>query len=195
MAVVLKHPPSHMTLAEFVSWDSGDRSGRRWQLLDGEPVAMAPASQPHGALQSELAALIRNHLLEKASPCRIITEPGIVPRVRANENFRIPDLGVTCSADTSGIMVPDPVVSIEILSPNNEVETRTNVWAYTTIPSVQEILVVHSTRVEAELLRRREDGSWPDSPEIIRMPGSIELISISFSVPLLTLYRTTPLAG
>jgi hypothetical protein len=31
-----------MTVSEFLSWDSGDPSGRLWQLIDGEPVAMAP---------------------------------------------------------------------------------------------------------------------------------------------------------
>ena len=61
-------------------------------------------------------------------------------------------------------MVPDPVLLIEILSPSNEAQTRANIWAYTTIPSVREILAVHSTRIEAELLRRNPDGSWPEEP-------------------------------
>ena len=48
----------------------------------------------------------------------------------------------------------DPVLLVEILSPSNRAETWTNVWAYTTIPSVREILVLHSLRIRAELLRR-----------------------------------------
>ena len=46
-----------MTLDEFLAWDSGDRSGRTWQLIDGEPVAMAPGSDAHGAIQSEIGAV------------------------------------------------------------------------------------------------------------------------------------------
>ena len=52
-------------------------------------------------------------------------------------------------------MVSEPVLLVAILSPSNEAETRANIWAYTTIPSVQELLIVHSTRIEAELLRSK----------------------------------------
>ncbi|MGH7212374.1 MAG: Uma2 family endonuclease, partial [Acetobacteraceae bacterium] len=161
--------------------------------IDGEPVAMAPASQRHGAIQGELGALLRNHLVAARSPCRIVIEPGIVPHVRAAQNFRIPDLGVTCSPDETGVMVSDPMLLIEIMSPNNEAETWANVWAYTTIPSVREILIVHSTRIEAELLRRRDDGNWPETPATIRPPAALELASVGFTTPLAAFYRTTAL--
>ncbi len=184
-----------MTLAEFLSWDPGDPSGRRWQLIDGEPVAMAPGNVTHGALQNEIGALLRNHLLAQHSACRVVTEPGIVPRVRANRNYRVPDLGVTCAPPTLDQMLPDPVLLIEILSPSNEAETWANIWAYTTIPSVTEILAVHSTRIEAELLCREADGSWPKEPEIIGPDGILQLRSIGYSVPLAALYRTTALAA
>lgn len=196
MSIALQHPFTRMTLDEFLSWDPGDGLGLRWQLVDGEPVAMAPASEAHGAIQSELNALLRNHLLKRRSPCRIITEPGIIPHLRAGENFRVPDLGVTCVPPASGrIEMPEPVLLVEILSPSNERETRTNIWAYATVPSVREILAVRSTRVEAELLRRREDGTWPQQPETIRADGTLELASVGLSIPLIALYRMTSLAG
>jgi Uma2 family endonuclease len=194
MVALRKRAPSRMTLTEFLSWDTGDPSGRAWQLIDGEPVAMAPGSETHGAIQGELIGLLRNHLVELPSPCRVIAEPGIVPRIRADRNYRVPDLGVTCAAPSLGLMVPEPVLLVEILSPSNEAETRANIWAYTTIPSVQELLVVHSTRIEAELLRRGADGSWPEQPEIIGADGSLSLASIAFTVPLAAIYRTTALA-
>jgi len=183
-----------MTLTEFLSWDSGDASGGAWQLIDGEPVAMAPGSETHGAIQSELARLLGNHLLEQRGPCRVLTEPGIVPRVQADRNYRVPDLGVTCAAPSHGLMVTEPVLLVEILSPSNEAETRANIWAYTTIPSVRELLVVHSTRIEAELLTRNEDGTWPAQPEIVGADGALSLTSVSYMVPLTALYRTTALA-
>jgi Uma2 family endonuclease len=91
-------------------------------------------------------------------------------------------------------MVPEPVLLVEILSPSNEAETRANIWAYTTIPSVRELLVVHSTRIEAELLRRNADGSWPEQPEIIGSDGDLSLTRIAFAERLAALYRTTALA-
>jgi len=183
-----------MTLDEFLAWDPGDPSGRTWQLIDGEPVAMAPGSDAHGAIQSELARLLGNHLLEQRSPCRVVTEPGIVPRVRAHRNYRVPDLGVTCAPPSHEPMMPEPVVLIEILSPSNEVDTRANIWTYTTVPSVREILAIRSTRIEAELLTRNPDGTWPAEPEIIDSGGVVTLASIAFATPLVAIYRTTPLA-
>jgi Uma2 family endonuclease len=87
--------PVRMTVAEFLAWDAGD--GRLWQLVDGEPRAMAPASRTHGALQNELGSLIRNHLSERSSLCNALANPGVVPRVQAEHNVRIPNLAVICS--------------------------------------------------------------------------------------------------
>jgi len=195
MATATKPPLLRMSVSEFLTWEPDDRSVHAWQLIDGEPVAMAPASQTHALIQAELAALLRNHLLERGSPCRIASEAGVVPKIRADRNYRIPDLAVTCVPATSDHMLPDPVLVIEILSPSNEIETWANVWAYATIPSVREILVVHSTRVEVELLRRGADGQWPDKPEMIGADVAVMLDSIGFQAVLQKFYRTTHLSG
>ena len=193
--VTLRKPPlARMTLAEFLTWKPDDPSARSWQLIDGEPVAMAPGSQTHGAIQAELGALLRNHLLERGSPCRVVSEAGVVPRLRADRNYRIPDLGVTCVPPSADHMLPDPVLLIEILSPSNEAETWSNVWTYASIPSVAEILVVHSTKVAAELLRRDANGNWPDEPVTLGPDEAVTLESIGFSAPLCSFYRTTVLA-
>ena len=111
--------PVRMTVAEFLTWNPP--SGQLWQLVDGEPQAMAPASVTHGAIQSELGSLIRNHFAERSSPCRVITTPGVIPRVQSETNLRIPDLAVTCSGyDTEESALADPVLLIEILSPSNQ---------------------------------------------------------------------------
>jgi Uma2 family endonuclease len=193
MVAMRKRLPTRMTVDEFLVWDADDDTSRRWQLIDGEPVLMAPAAEVHGAVQAELGAMLRNHLLANGSPCRVITAPGIVPRVRAHENFRVPDLGVTCAPPSGGVMVPDPILLIEILSPGNEAKTRSNVWAYTTIPSVREILAIRTTRMEIELLRRDDDGNWPASPVIVCPPETLELTSVDFQVPVAELYRTAGL--
>lgn len=183
-----------MTVDEFLVWDSDDLTGRRWQLVDGDPVLLPPNTDAHGSISAELGRLLGNHLLASTSPCCVVASPGIVPKVRANENFRIPDLGVTCAPPSGKVMVPDPVLLIEILSPGNAAKTRSNIWAYTTIPSVRELLVVHSTRMEIELLRRGPDGHWPDSPATLKAPDQLELAGIGFTVPVADIYRTTALS-
>ncbi len=188
-------PKSHrpeMTVAAFLDWDSGDRSGRLWQLCDGVPTAMAPTSEPHGAILGELSGLIRNRLLATGSPCRVIVAPGVVPRVRAADNVRIPDLAVTCAPPSAEARLLDrPVLLIEILSRSNQAETWSNVWSYTTIPSIAEILVVSSLARRADLLRRQPDGTWPEQPARIEADGTLDLASIGLTLPLAEIYRTS----
>jgi Uma2 family endonuclease len=167
-----------MTVEEFLAWNPPE--GQLWQLVDGVPEAMAPANRTHGALQIELGGRIRNHLVERASPCSVIGAPGIVPRVQAGHNLRVPDLAVTCSEYVSEeTTLTDPVLVIEILSPSNQAETWANVWTYTTIPSVQEILVLRTVSIGADLLRRKPDGTWPERPLSIET-GELVLESIGF---------------
>lgn len=185
--------PVGMTVADFQVWQPEEHPERRWQLFDGEPVSMAPASENHGAIQAEAAFLLTAHLREHRPGCRVIGAPGVVPRVRSAINHRVPDLGVTCAPPSGGQFVADPVLLIEILSPSNEPLTRANVWAYTTIPSVAEILLLGSVRVEAELLRRGADGSWPEAALFLGAEDDLDLASIGFRAPLRSFYRTTDL--
>jgi Uma2 family endonuclease len=191
MGTALKMPSRHMTVSEFLDWDSGDRSGTRWQLRDGEPEMMAPASDAHGSILMELGYLLTAYLRAREGKCRAVVEPGVIPRVRSAENWLIPDIGITCAPPSGAKMLTDPIVLIEILSPSNEAETRANVWAYTTIPTVTEIVLLRSTSVQAEILRRQPDGSWPEQPEIIGGDGELRLDTIGFAEPLRSAYRTS----
>ena len=190
MATALKLPPRHMTVTEFLDWDSGDRTGALWQLRDGEPERMAPASDAHGSIQAQVAHLLMTHLEARGGACRVVVAPCVIPRVRSAENCLIPDLGITCTPPSGAKTLPDPVVLIEILSPSNEAETRANVWAYTTIPTVAEIALLRSSAVAAEVLRRRPDGTWPEQADMIGAEGELRLDSIGFAAPLRAAYRT-----
>jgi Uma2 family endonuclease len=88
----------------------------------------------------------------------------------------------------------EPVVLIEILSPTNVSKTRLNVRAYRTIPTVAEIVVVHSSAMVAEVLRRTSDGAWPEQPDVVDAASELRLDSIGFAAPLREAYRTTNLA-
>jgi Uma2 family endonuclease len=188
----LAKTPELMSLDEFLAWDSGD--GRMWQLVNGEPQAMAPAKHTHGAMQAELGRLLGNHLAEHKPSCSVIVAPGVVPRVQSKANCRIPDLAVTSSSyiDEEATL-SNPVLLIEIVSQSNRVETWSKVWTYTTIASVTEILIFKSESIGGDVLRRSADGSWPEKPEPVT-EGELYLSSIDFRVSVAAIYRTTRLA-
>ena len=68
-----------------------------------------------------------------------------------------------------------------------------NVWAYTTIPSVREIVVFNSEKIDALVLRRGADGTWPDQTTAVT-EGELTLESIGFQTSIEDIYRTTWLA-
>ena len=120
-------PVLRMTVAEFLEQEPDDRSGALWQLRDGEPEMMAPASDRHGSIQSELAYLITAHFRATARTCRIVTAPGVVPDRRSEDNCPVPDLGIACAPPTGEQLMYEPLVLVENLSPTNVSKTRANV--------------------------------------------------------------------
>jgi Uma2 family endonuclease len=181
--------PAAMMAVDFLAWNPPDSD--RWELIDGTPRVMAPAAPRHGAIQNEVGRLIGNHLAESHPACRVITEPGIQPKVRADFNVRVPDLAVTCAAwDPDDRLLREPLVVIEILSPSNKADTWANVWSYVTIPGVREILVLHTADIHADLLRRGADGTWPDNPVTLTLGDNVTLESIAFTTPIAAFYRT-----
>jgi Uma2 family endonuclease len=189
MRAVVQPRPDYLTVAEFLEWDSGDGSGRLWQLRDGVPEAMAPAGERHATIHATLGTLIHTHLEQSGRSCRLLVNPGVQPRLRAAINARVPDLAVTCAPPADRRLMIEPVLLIEILSPSNVRETWDNVWSYSTIAGVAEILVVHTQRPRAELLRRQPDGLWPEQPKVIEGEQVLELRSIGLSLPLAAAYR------
>jgi Uma2 family endonuclease len=188
---IRRKTPHHLTVDEFVAWAPDDR----WELIDGHPRAMAPASATHGIIQARLASVLTRHLDARGTGCIAVTEPAIVPRVRARSNMRVPDLAVTCSPVEPGqIALTDPILIVEILSPTNESETWENVWTYVSIPSVQEVLVLRSATIAADLLRRATDGIWPEEPIQLSTDDALHLQCIGLTIPLPELYLGTYLA-
>jgi Uma2 family endonuclease len=187
--------PDLMTVDAFQHWKG--TPGERYELVEGVPRAMAPASDAHGTIQTNLITAIANHLAVHRPACRLVTAPGIQPRLRANWNHRIPELGVTCATNLPGmIMMPEPILLIEILSPGNADDTWSNVPLYATVPTVQEIVLVDSTEVQIDILRRSADGNWPLNPDVVTgIAASITLASVGATLPLATIYRHTWLAS
>ena len=187
-------PP--MTVEEFQDWmPEPGLEGWRWQLIDGTPVGMAPTSNAHGAMQSRTSTIIDMHL-QKLGRCIVITTPGVIPKKRSKINQLVPDLGVSCADQPmTDNTIRDPILLVEILSPSNEGITRGNVYAYQTIASVQEILMLDSRKAAGALHRRDGQGEWPDDPDELDAQSTVELRCIGFKVALAAFYGSSGLVG
>jgi Uma2 family endonuclease len=174
-----------MSLAEFLRWEDG--TDTRYELLAGVPVAMAPPAPAHGFLAARLCARIEG-VLRSRHPCMVQVEAGIA-RPDRDDTCYVADLAVTCRPPQRGDqLISDPLLIVEILSPGTALYDRqTKVSDYRRIPSVEEILVIDSTSIFAEVLRREGDR-W--ITEIVRGPeATLSLASIGLTGVMSDLYQ------
>jgi Uma2 family endonuclease len=168
------------TLDGFLAFDDG--TDRRYELFDGQIVAMAPASDVHGALVARLAVRIGAGL---RPPCEVVIEAGIVPPERADSWYEA-DLAVTCAGLSGRQFVAEPTLIAEVLSPSTAATDRDRKLPdYRTIPSLQDILVVSSSEPRIEHFCRDENG-WKIHDA--RGDGTLHLQAFDISLDLAELY-------
>ncbi len=119
--------PRRYTYGDLMQWDDG----KRYELYDGQPVALASPSDVHQLVLMELAAQLHDFLKDK--PCKLYPAPFDVrlfdtadDRPEDSENVVQPDLMVVCNkdkVDRHGVHgAPDLV--IEITSPSTRRNDR-----------------------------------------------------------------------
>ena len=180
---------SGMTVDDFLLWEDG--TDTRYELVGGFAVAMAPPSPAHGRLAARLGGQI-DAALRGRSPCAVQSEAGIV-RPDRNDTCHVADLAVSCERlRPEDRLIRDPLLIVEVLSPGTAAfDRQTKVADYRQIAPVQEILLIDSEAVFAEILRR-EGQRW--ITEIVRGPAAIlSLSSVPLSVSMGDLYEGIPL--
>jgi len=180
-----------MTVDEFLHWEDG--TDTRYELVGGTVVAMAPPAPPHGILSVRLGGSI-DAVLRSRRPCIAQSEAGIVRLDRADTCY-IADLAVTCEPlQPNDRLIREPVLIVEILSPSTAAFDRQGkVPDYRRIASVQEILLIDSESVFAEVLRRDGDH-W--ITEIVQGPDAIlTLGSVPVRITMAELYGGIPLSA
>src|SRR6266851_5925664 len=177
-----------MTVDEFLRWEDG--SDTRYELVGGFVVAMAPPAPGHGILFARLAGSI-DAALRSRRPCVVQGEAGIL-RPDRNDTCYVADLAVTCEPPRPGDrLIRDPILIVEVLSPSTAAfDRQTKVADYRRIPSVQEILLIDSASVFAEVLRRDGDR-W--ITEIVQGPAAIlSLVAVPLNIPMAEIYEGIP---
>ena len=173
-----------MTVAAFLQAEGLEEG--RYELIDGEPVMMAPTLNAHGGLAFNLGAGIAA-ALRKRPGCRGYQQAG-VRSLRRRDTFYISDLVVSCrDAPHVEREIQAPLLIVEILSPSTEaIDRRYKLLDYRDIVSVQEILFVDAREVFCEVHRRGDQGWQVDV--LGDIGDSLRLSSIGLAMPLRELY-------
>lgn len=175
-----------MSLAEFLEWDDG--TDARYELIDGVPVAMAPALLAHDVVVMNVGRHIEN-ALSRRRPCRAISSAGAV-RPDRDDAYYLPDVVVTCTPLKRGDRsATDPIAVIEVLSPSTRaVDTVTKRRGYRAMPSVREIVMLEQDRPFAEVTVRLPDGTWRQDL-LAGLDAVLRLESVGVEVPFADIYE------
>ena len=184
MQTVVKN--EHVSVADYLAAESA--SNIRHEYLGGVVYAMAGETTTHNQIVGNLYLALRGHL--KGKPCRVyVSDIRVNFDVRNDEYFYYPDIVVTCDKrDNHQRVVRHPKVIIEVLSDSTErIDRREKFFAYTSIPSLEEYVLVGQDPREATVFRR--GSGWKAAEKFSGTHGKIAVPSLKFSLTLDALYE------
>ncbi len=152
-----------MTVDEFLPWAEAQERGR-YELHDGEAVAMSPERAAHWKVKFNAAVALRNAIAAAVLKCHAVPD-GTTVRISQRTAYE-PDALVYCGEEVAGdsLEVPNPVIVVEVLLPGTQMtDMRDKIKGYFTVASVHHYLIVdpekqiviHHARGEGDVLRTR----------------------------------------
>jgi Uma2 family endonuclease len=174
-----------MSLGAFLRWDDG--TDTHYELIGGFPLAMAPPAAAHRMLAARLVSRIEASL-ETRRPCNAQGEAGILHPERSDTYFEA-DIAASCESHEFGQQaLNEPFLIVEILSASTERhDRRVKLPVYRQIATVQEIVLIASDEIYADV-HRRTGPQW--ITEILRGgDAALSLASVPIEIRLSDLYE------
>ena len=179
------------TQKDFVSVEdylaTEESSDVRHDYLGGIVYAMAGETRAHNQIIQNIGFAVRHRL--QRGPCRLyLSDIRVNLDLRNDEYFYYPDIVVTCDKrDNHPRFVRYPRLIIEVVSESTErIDKREKFFAYTSIPSLEEYVLV--AQAPRELTTFRRSNEW--KPEKISGPKTkVVLQSLKVSIPLSVIYE------
>ena len=176
-----------MTVEEFLAW--GEGRDDRWELHDGELVAMSPERLSHLKTKFSAAMALKNAVDKAKLPCSVLPD-GATVRINSRTAFE-PDALVRCGGELppDAIEIPDPLIVVEVLSPGTEARDRgAKLEGYFSLPSIIHYLIldpdnrkaVHHKRGRGDVIETRILG---DGMLLLDPPGFEVALSDMFPTP------------
>ncbi|NEX20419.1 Uma2 family endonuclease [Thiorhodococcus mannitoliphagus] len=177
------HPFSRLSVEAYLAAEEGGEL--RHEYIDGQIYAMTGASRQHGLIVSNLVAGLRP--LIRGRGCQLFSNDMKIRLLIAGQDiFYYPDLLLSCDPDDrETYYCTQPCVIVEVLSESTErIDRREKFLAYTTLPSLQDYLLVSQTRREVWHYRRSRD--W--AAEVLT-DGDLGLDCLAIRLPLDLIYE------
>jgi Uma2 family endonuclease len=134
-----------MTSDEFVAWAMEQPEGKRFELVAGEVVAMAPERSAHALAKFHIARRLAEAVESGGHPCQVYPD-GMAVTIDATTTYE-PDALVRCGpiSPPDAIKLSDPVIVVEVLSPSTRArDAGAKLVDYFRLPSVHHYLIVRT---------------------------------------------------
>ena len=160
-----------MTAEEFAVWAEA-RPEKHWELFDGEPVLQQSQNWGHARHILSLAVSFREAIAAQKLDLFVGTQ-GLVVKAGPHTAFE-PDVVVFAGPmDDHDIIVPRPVIVVEVLSDSTARKDRTvKLDGCCAVPTIEHYLLVDWE--ERAVTHHRREGSGLTKPVIVR-DGSLML--------------------
>ncbi len=136
--------PLRMTADEFLAWALEQPHGR-YELANGEVIAMAPERAAHALVKLEAARVLQDAVAAAGLPCQVFPD-GMALRIDEATVYE-PDASLRCGPrlDDDAVQFSDPLVVVEVLSPSSRAQdSGAKLEAYFRLPSVHHYLIVNT---------------------------------------------------
>jgi Uma2 family endonuclease len=176
MSVVAR---TRMTSGEFIAWAMERPEGERWELVDGETVAMSPERSGHALVKARVWRALDDGI---RAGLGCTAYPGGMAVAIGDATVYEPDALVRCGEplDDDVVKIVDPSMVVEVLSPSSQArDAGAKLADYARLPSLRHYLlvdiktraVVHHRIGEAAAIHTRilREGSLELDPPGIRL--------------------------
>ena len=174
-----------LTFDEFLAWER--RQEFKHEFEDGQPVAMAGASEAHNIIQANLIAAATAKL--RGSGCRLFPSDMLVRT--GTGRGRYPDMTVDCGRRRGeNLVAPDPRVVFEVLSADTQRRDRTIKPAdYNATPSIAHYVLIEQGAPLVHVYSRGPHGDFNLRPQAISgLDGVVELPAVGISLAMRDIY-------
>ncbi|MCX7066303.1 MAG: Uma2 family endonuclease [Methylococcales bacterium] len=151
------------------------------EYMDGDVYAMAGASKNHQSISGNVLAELRQHL--KNTPCRPF---GSDSKVKVGKQFFYPDVMVCDDKTDNPYYTESPILLVEVLSKSTRRTDETiKCVAYSSLPSVQEYVLIEQDFVDVEVCRR--SSGWVSNHYFLG--DDVWFESLDFNLAVEEIYR------
>jgi Uma2 family endonuclease len=171
-----------MTTDEFIAWALDRVDGEpRYELVDGELVAMSPERLSHTRAKFSITVALRQAIASAGLACEAIID-GVTVEIDEATAYE-PDALVRCGEPLPGdtVKLSDPLIIVEVVSRSSRgLDTGTKFEDYFRLPSLRHYLVVRTDRRTVIHHTREADGRI--TTRIVK-DGRLELDPPGLAVP------------